>query len=1075
VPQAQFQAQALDPARCVVVQACAGSGKTWLLSARIVRALLSGAAPDQILAITFTRKAADEMAARVNEWLVRLASGSVAETEAVLLELGLSADQAQARAQAARALIHYVLGYARPMLIDTFHGWFARLRGLAPLMESNDAFAKLAAIPAVVVDQAFETFFTRIGTNENLLGDYTALVRHVGWEGANAALRSTFIHHRAEWLTFTEKAQNPAAYASTVFSRAHESFDAIAQAHTLRQDLGRIANAIAPQTSYKKRYEKLVDVLEDPAPFTRAAIEQMREALEEAKTQQPFAFERGKEFLKAADVQFGSLAKFHDAVAHCHAQLQRCVQQLIDEDVIKLHEHFFRLGAALTDCYAQEKRARSLLDYTDLELDAARMLESREIGALIEAKLDAKIKHILVDEFQDTNPLQWRVLSSWLAGYTGAGNRPSVFLVGDPKQSIYRFRRADARIFKQAAATLRDGFDAVVLTTQRTRRNAQAVNVLVNHVFQDAPPPFAAQFTASDTPGSTMVLPLSTKDDGVPVITREAVRNPLQEARREVIDQRAQHEAEQIVAALRDLAAKRGRDWRWSEVMVLVNRWSSAAPVEQAFRQAGIAFVTGRNGGLLDAPEVQDVLALLQVLVSPQDSLALAQVLKSPLFGWDDAQLLELLPVAAPQGWWSALGASTQPHGVLAHQTIDRWRSLVAHLPIHDALDAIYSQADVIGKLSAAVPPERMRLAAANLERLLELALDTEGGRYPSLARFVDELRHYEALQDNDAPAQGLTDADDRVLITTVHGAKGLERDIVVLADANQKDATSKPQPLVDWQPLAQRPAHFSYMFLQALRTSAQRKVQAAAEPEEQLDENARLYVALTRAKRVLIVSGQDKRGSSAQSWYARVAAHVPVLQQGEAPVQMALGNQVVQRIEDFVHPQAAVELAQVGAEAESTRLGQCWHAWLERLAQHAGRQVQYEELHALALRFKLSAAQTRIALAKAQAVMASPACAAFFSATKAYCEVSVATAESKVVRMDRVAWLGPTIWVADYKLALSADYAQDYASQLHAYRGILQQLVPGHAVRAVLITASAQCFELNAQGDGFEPLAAIH
>jgi ATP-dependent helicase/nuclease subunit A len=1074
----RFQSMALDPARCVVVEACAGSGKTWLLSARIVRALLAGASPDEILAITFTRKAADEMAARVNEWLVRMAQGTLEQTERVLGELSLDPAAAKAHTVKAQALVHQVLGHPHPMTIDTFHGWFAKLRSLAPLMQSVNALAALAPVPAVVVDQAFDVFLARVGSDKSLLADYTALVRYVGWEAANAALRDAFIHQRVEWLSFTENAQLPAAYASAAFEKLHPEFDAVEHVEAIRATLGDLANSLQSQVLYKKRYEKLVEVLEDPARFDRKRIQQMLDALTDADSGAAFVFSKGKELLKEANERFGDLAAFQRAVESCQGVLQRCVQALIDREIVALHARFFRLGSTLSDCYAQEKRARSVLDYSDLELDAARLLESRDTAAQIEAKLDARIKHILVDEFQDTNPLQWRVLSDWLSGYAGAGRRPSIFVVGDPKQSIYRFRRADSRIFESASALLREQFAAVVLTTQRTRRNAPVINELINAVFTGTPAPFARQFTLSPQAGRVLVLPLAMKTVA-PVSTPSLnMRDSLRQPRVEVQDDRATQEAAGIVRVLLQLAATHGEAWRWHEVMVLVNRWASAQAMEDAFRVAGVPFMTGRNGGLLDAPEVQDVLALLKVLSQPQDSLALAQVLKSPLFGWDDGQLLNLLALTAAKGWWHALAHCDAPEAMHAFACLSSWRALAAELPIHDALDAIYAQADVIGKFTAIVPPERARPAAANLERILELALDSEGGRYPSLARFVDELLRYERLSENDAPSQGISSADERVLITTVHGAKGLERDVVVLADANQVDSNPKPHTLVDWPPLAARPAHFSHVFSQNLRTSAQQSVQNAAKTQEELDMQARLYVALTRARRILVVSGQDKRGISAQSWYARVAAceeHIERLDSFTASLEVHARIEAVQWVEDFRASATGASPVVEAPEDEVQRLGQCWHAWLERLTQYPKTPVQDDEIRAQASRYRLSMEKVRELFSSARGLIENPACAVFFGAKDAFSEAGVVSANGEVMRLDRVARINETIWIGDYKLSFDASRALDYAAQLRKYREQMQEIERSAPVRAVLIAANGQLFELNPPGDGFMPLAAIH
>src|SRR5674476_1289763 len=122
----------------------------------------------------------------------------------------------------------------------------------------------------------------------------------------------------------------------------------------------------------------------------------------------------------------------------------------------------------------------------DVERAALVMLSDAVLSGWVQERLDARIKHLMIDGFQDTNPLQWQALSSWLTGYSGAGSAPSVFLVGDPKQSIYRFRRAEPQVFRAAQAFVVEGLGGDLLSCDHTRRNALAVIDTVNAVMGKA-------------------------------------------------------------------------------------------------------------------------------------------------------------------------------------------------------------------------------------------------------------------------------------------------------------------------------------------------------------------------------------------------------------------------------------------------------------------------------------------------------------------------------------------------------------------------------------------------------------
>ncbi|MFY8042126.1 MAG: UvrD-helicase domain-containing protein, partial [Rhodoferax sp.] len=145
-----------------------------------------------------------------------------------------------------------------------------------------------------------------------------------------------------------------------------------------------------------------------------------------------------------------------------------------------------RLVRGLLLDYAGLKHERGWVDMGDLENAALTLLSDAEVSGWVQERLDARVRHLLIDEFQDTNPLQWQALSNWLSSYTGAGQAPSVFIVGDPKQSIYRFRRAEPQVFMAAKAFVREGLQGDVLSCDHTRRNAPAIIALVNTVLQAA-------------------------------------------------------------------------------------------------------------------------------------------------------------------------------------------------------------------------------------------------------------------------------------------------------------------------------------------------------------------------------------------------------------------------------------------------------------------------------------------------------------------------------------------------------------------------------------------------------------
>ena len=306
--------------------------------------------------------------------------------------------------------------------------------------------------------------------------------------------------------------------------------------------------------------------------------------------------------------------------------------------VMRLNEAVFTVGAACLAHYQSLKADRRVMDFADLEGLAWQLVTDPEHAAYLHARLDARYKHILMDEFQDTNPLQWHIVRAWLDAYDGAGGedgsdsaRPSVFIVGDPKQSIYRFRRAEPRVFAAARQRLLAS-GAADLGTHRTRRNAIAIVDLLNQCMRGNAL-YQPQSTHAAHAGEVWRLPLVAVESAPGTDSSDfALRAPLSEFPVGQDDRRRQQEGYAVGLALQEARAQ----WtgeaplRWSDMMILVRSRTHLIDWEYGLRDAGVPFVSNRGGGLLEALEVRDLIALLRWLTVNADDHALAQVLKSP-------------------------------------------------------------------------------------------------------------------------------------------------------------------------------------------------------------------------------------------------------------------------------------------------------------------------------------------------------------------------------------------------------------------------------------------------------------
>ena len=889
---------ALDPRRSVIVEACAGSGKTWLLVSRIVRLLLDGAQPSQILAITFTRKAAQEMQARLHGWLRDLAMQDETFVRQFCAERGL-VNLSDEQLQCAQSLYASVLLAQPGITISTFHGWFMQVLRRAPLNADVMQGATLLERAGAEQEQAWEELLEQMHRQPA-----SVAAQYMQWLFGECGLFNTrkllfsFLNKRAEWQAYTQGQKDALTFA---LDRLRAELDVDMQSDPVvgwgtYADSKEVVFAFAHQLArngteaQKNKAGALELAWTDSAPeahfekvwlvlFTKENKFDGR--IKPTKGQNPDVFEHARDAVRDS--------------------LQVVRDKLVEQQAYRLNEAVLHCGAALLERYQMLKQQKQQMDFADLELQLSRLLQTSEHAETMQYKLDSRYRHVLLDEFQDTNPLQWQILRAWFDAAVAVESQPTVFVVGDPKQSIYRFRRADARLFGVARDYLKQHFAAHELHNNHTRRNAPAVLDAVNAVFAAHPQgfvdfePHTAEHT--DLPGHVMLLPLSVADilplplgegGGEGENVELVLRDPLTTPRAETEESARHQEAVQFAALLQTIVAdwsvyEKGIERRasYADVMVLVRRRTHLAVYEEALRARHIPFISSRRGGLLDTLEVEDVQALLMFLITPFADLALAQVLRTPIFACSDADLMQVANWQSESSWWVRMQQLEELSPALqrAKKLLHAWLVLADRLPVHDLLDRIYFEGDVVARYAAVLLPEMRAKVTANLHAFMEIALSVDAGRYPSLPRFLQELRELRNSHD-DAPDEGkLGSVGNAVRIYTIHEAKGLEAPIVWLLDANTEMRNKEGSDvLLVWPPDAAAPVHFSLYTDQASRGRKRAPLFEQEAAQQAREEMNLLYVAMTRAQQALIVSGnsqgkdiQEKK--NAMSWYERIAA----------------------------------------------------------------------------------------------------------------------------------------------------------------------------------------------------------
>jgi len=1056
VDRAAFYALACDPRRSVVVEACAGAGKTWMLVSRILRALLDGAAPHEILAITFTRKAAGEMRDRLNEWLREFGAPYTAPATRIeaLVQRGVPEAEAERLAPQLAALHERVLREGRAVQVSTFHAWFAQLLRAAPLELLNELGLhqdmELIEDLADHRPEVFRRFHAAVLRDPALRTDHAMLIAQRGRSQATAWLDTAW-SKRVEFEladaagvleTSVEAPPGAPAHPAQVLTSLpwRSSLDDLAAALALGGALARKAGA-AVGLALEQR---------DPVAIFEACWDAL--------------FTQKGEPRKLGDL---------DLLSAVQSGLDAIQAQIRQWDAHLEHLRMVRLSRALLTELAAYKRSRGLAEMADLERCGLALLRDATLAAWVQERLDSRIRHVLIDEFQDTSPLQWHALHAWLAGYAGAGGgasgqrAPGVFIVGDPKQSIYRFRRAEPRVFEAAREFVVDALGGDVLACDHTRRNAPELLTALNAVFSQAEvldefSGFRAHTTElASTPGAgVFTLPRVPRPPRTARAAASAVwRDSLTTPRHEPEEVLREQEAALVAHAVHGLVADRAM--RPGDIFVLSRKRESLRLVAQALRHVDVPYAAAEDAPLMDAPEARDLVALLDALVSPAHRLSLAQALRSPLFGASDADLIDLARRAPTGDWWAALVDVTAPVSAAMQRARDwlpRWREATAHLPPHDLLDRIVHEGELRERVAATVPATQRPAALAAVDAVLAQALMLDGARYATPYNFVRALKRRSIKVASTAHA-------DAVQLLTVHGAKGLEAATVFVMDTDPQPKNADTATLlVDWPVEAEAPRRCAFVYSENACPPSLAALLANEVRARQREELNGLYVAMSRAKQRLVFSATEpSRAAPVSAWWARVAGLTmpwPVI---EAPIgRDDTPSRITLKALPPLPPREPV-VTSVGASAdtEATRLGKAVHRVLEWATGADGEPDMAELAQAASLEFAASAQATaQLALA----ILNSPECARFFGGPAlrwAGNEVPVSV-DGEVLRIDRLVRLDEAWWVLDYKLSHTPQALAAYRAQLLRYRDAVQRLQPGAAVRSAFITGRGNLVELD-------------
>ncbi len=1123
------QAAASDPSSSAWVSANAGSGKTFVLSRRVIRLLLAGTDPGRILCLTFTKAAAAEMASRVFATLATWTKLNNADLAQELAALEGRLPDARLLAEA-RRLFARALETPGGLKIQTIHAFCERLLHQFPfeanvaghfeVLDERDArvlteearrtmLARAATVPHGVLGQALETVLSLVSdmTHEESIAEFIDKRDQLaGWIAAAGNLDRAIADLRRS--LGLKRDDTAARFRAAIVTESAFS----------RSDIARLVDLM--------RAGKNTDIAaaERLAPFLDASDEAGR-----AAALVDF-FTKANGDLRIAEKIVTKTVKdswdgLGDRLATESARLGELIDRVAAVACCESTAAMLHLADAAIGEYGRLKQRRGVLDFEDLVVKTVTLLSRSDAARWVQYKLDRGLDHILVDEAQDTSPRQWQVIRAlvedFFAGAGATDTLRTIFAVGDEKQSIFSFQGAVpawfSRIQRELGGVARDGARAWSdLELHLSFRSVPVVLEAVDAVFKNpaAHAGLSAEAKApvhearrKSEPGRVTIWPAiappekpQPEDWATPLDTLGEDSPEVQLAKRIAgtirgwLDRGATLDSPDSDGKKRPIRA--------GGILILTrSRGALTDAINRALKSATVPIAGADRLRLTEHIAVMDLMALGRVVLLPEDDLSLAALLKSPLIGLDEEALFDLA-YGRKGSLWDALGsaAATRDDFGEARRRIEEWRAIADKRDPH----AFYARILGPGQGRAAFLC-RLGLEAEDvLDEFLAQTLAYEQANVATLEGFLDWLVEGETEIKRDAET-----LRDEVRVMTVHGAKGLEADVVFLVDNGTMPSMAIHDPRLlslsdDGDSL--NPGPFVWMrssrqMPQAVKDRVERERAKATEEYRRL-----LYVGMTRARDRLYIVGLAKRPPDPDTrWHALVSRalaaeakeiraadgallalewrppEVPSTDIGRkvesdtsvAPPDWATRNAPPPPPEPehltpstaFDEENAVLPTAGGSAAREAALVrGRLIHRLLESLpAIGAHEREAIGGAYLAAFAGAMDGAGRDALLQEVLAVMEDPAFAPVFTeGSRAEVEIAGrvkrASGEAAVSgRVDRLAVTGTQVLIVDYKTNRPApqtlvDVPDAYVTQLALYRTILRRLYPGRAVKAALL-----------------------
>ncbi|MBB2972445.1 ATP-dependent helicase/nuclease subunit A [Mesorhizobium sp. RMAD-H1] len=885
------QARAANPHDSVWVSANAGSGKTHVLTERVIRLLLEGTDPSKILCLTYTKAAAAVMQnrvfARLSEWAI-LPDDALAEK---LTQLEGKRPGAS-RLATARRLFARALETPGGLKIQTIHAFCEAILHQFPLEANIAGHFELMddLMQGALVGEARRQLLeaARTGDNPELARAFDDVLSVAGEMGLQTLLDEAINCRHALQRFIREvggnESRKPLFYGAFGFSGDEREEDILGEVWPLPVFSDAVLDRIMAIPKGASRAQdfalQLREMRKASTVLDREAI--LRAAFLKSSTGEP----KAGSYVCSKPV-LAVMPDFEEAFDRTAGRVHQALDRLKQLRLIRLNLSAFVLIDDLLARYQAMKRSRGLLDFDDLITRTVSLLAREGAGHWVQYKLDRGIDHILVDEAQDTSPEQWQVIrmlsAEFFAGSGQRNIRRTLFAVGDEKQSIYSFQGAVPEDFAASGMMVRKKAEEAELTFGDVRlnfsfRSTPDVLSAVDLVFERPeayrglglePGPTQHEAIRRDAPGEVEIWDLATP---------QAVEEP--DDWRVPVDHLAAPAvrlAEQIAATIRlwldkgEIIPGQQRKLEPRDIMVLVRKRDQFMPaLSRELKQRGVPVAGADRLKLTDHIAIKDLMALGRFVLQPADDLSLAALLKSPLFGWDDDRLFALAhPRGKSQTLFERMGKETEHDPELGsiYETLQGWRGRADTMPVFEFYARVLGADGARRKLLARLGAE----AGDVIDEFQNYALAAERTGLPGLQAFLETL-------DAATPEikRELDQNRDEVRIMTVHAAKGLEAPVIFLIDPGSAAWTANRAPKLIpfdmrepdgwegkgfvWQPNGSYETAFTAARIAELRRRSEEEYRRL------------LYVGMTRAEDRLIICGYRGVRDGGETWHRLIA-----------------------------------------------------------------------------------------------------------------------------------------------------------------------------------------------------------